>query len=679
MDLRLGLFFIILLPSTMMYAASEPLTSEASGYLRSCREVKNLYSAIFEDRHIGAWNAYSDFFESKKIEVAAIQNIFFNLDRQSFIWTQSDRSALIQKKQENLIDSIYVNDCSWYETVHKDYTLRLGQLKRWYKQKVLSGRFDSTIRNLEKSFSKPHENIVSKTKDNLKNNVLHQIFYEYLNLKEIFLEKFPHPSYTEEDYLEGAKNLVYHYLFDKDERTFLYDSYLSSLVAALDKHSAYKYPSSPTQNGAASLGLKTEFVGKGRLIVVGFYENSPAKGLLQEGDIVLSIDGHVLDKDTPIRETLLLLYGKESVTVDLKILRASGGEDIVLDRVLKLRTVRYHQLVKGHVIKSSNGVNIGYISIPWFYGAEGVLPSASQDFVDIAQRIEKNSDAVVIDLRGNGGGFLSEARSIAGSLLLSPKGEGYYNDLSELLERNQGTKKIEVKATIRDCMSLKTSKGKQRVEFMGLLVPLDVNLRGISGGQHESIFGGYVACQYHALFNKKPVVILIDEMTASASEFVAGALQDYRRTVVLGSSSSWGKGTWQNTVHRDTKDGGREYIDSVLITKGLWFLPSGRSVQRTGLQPDILVRKHSKEEPSVESLWGRRLPVLALESPYTNRHPLYTISASKQEQHKTFLEVLNLKSSNRQVSDSTSVEALHDVVLQEALHVVSDWLEYQKN
>jgi len=97
--------------------------------------------------------------------------------------------------------------------------------------------------------------------------------------------------------------------------------------------------------------------------------------------------------------------------------------------------------------------------------------------------------------------------------------------------------------------------------------------------------------------NGTPIVILINQGSASAAEIVAGALQDHKRAVLVGKDT-FGKGSVQTVLPLDNNTG-------VKITTALYFTPLGRSIQAKGIKPDIVVddlKLQQQEEPLVESL-----------------------------------------------------------------------------
>jgi len=266
----------------------------------------------------------------------------------------------------------------------------------------------------------------------------------------------------------------------------------------------------------------------GKLMIVEPFKGQPAERAgLRSGDIVLAVDGTTL-QGLNLYEAIALIRGPKGTMVNLTIERKGIEQpfDIEVERARIEIPVVETEMLEG---------NIAYISL--FEFSE---PAPARFREALQELLAKEPRGLILDLRGNPGGYLGVAVDI-GSEFIS---EG-------LILRQR-------------------AKGEQEVEHpaKGDGVALDV-----------------------------PLVVLVDGGTASASEIVAGALQDHERAVLIGEQT-FGKGTVQ--VGYGLSDGAE-----LRITIAHWFTPDGRAIEKEGLTPDIVVEmtqedKDAGRDPQLE-------------------------------------------------------------------------------
>jgi carboxyl-terminal processing protease len=251
------------------------------------------------------------------------------------------------------------------------------------------------------------------------------------------------------------------------------------------------------------------------------YPDSPAAeaGVL-EGDTLLAVDEQSITQDTTIDEVRAHLHGEVDTTVTLMLSRAKPGQDSPTPPfdVTITRAVIEVPSVTWRVLDQSP--TIGYIHI------QGFTDRTDEETIDALQALrgEKQIASLVLDLRNNYGGLLAPAVTVA----------------SQFLE--EGVVVYE--------------RGKDADESSRPVKP---------GGVALDI----------------PLAVLVNVNTASASEIVAGALQDYQRAVLIGDRT-YGKGSVQ--LIYDLSDG-----SSLHVTSAVWLTPNGHRIEGVGLTPDILV------------------------------------------------------------------------------------------
>ncbi len=252
----------------------------------------------------------------------------------------------------------------------------------------------------------------------------------------------------------------------------------------------------------------------GRLVISEPYPGRPAaEAGVQRNDVVIEVDGKSL-RGLSLYESVALIRGPAGSTVVLTILRESESEP------LKIPVVRAKIDIEVVQSKLLDG-NIGYVSLSEFSnGASQKMAKAINDLK------AQGAVSLIVDLRGNPGGFLSEAISVS-SLYLE-----------------KGT--VVVREHRKDATE-------------------------------DEIF----KAQGNDIVGNMPIVVLINGGSASASEIVSGALKDHARATLIGEQS-YGKGTVQ--LPHTLSDGSQ-----LRVTIAEWLTPDGASINKEGIVPDIVV------------------------------------------------------------------------------------------
>lgn len=302
-------------------------------------------------------------------------------------------------------------------------------------------------------------------------------------------------------------------------------------------------------------GMSNEFVGIGALLqaeedgatkIMGIVKSGPAEnqGELKLNDRVVGVDmnntGEMIDiMFMKIDKVVDKIRGEKGTSVRLKVEPADGGEPKFI--VIKRGTVEMGEsFAQGEIIEKKNAqgeVNrIGVITLPSFYANFDTGETrCSVDVERILKRFNKEKvEGLILDLRGNGGGSLEEVRRMTGFFT----GKGPVVQVKDYLGR----------------IDLKNSYDR-------------------------------------AIFHK-PMVVLIDKSSASASEILAGALQDYNRAIVVGTSSTFGKGTVQQPMDISRLMpffANRERAGFLKPTIQKFYRVSGMSTQNKGVEADIVL------------------------------------------------------------------------------------------
>jgi len=315
---------------------------------------------------------------------------------------------------------------------------------------------------------------------------------------------------------------------------------LKATAAALDSHTAYFTPDEAAQ---FMINVQQRLVGIGAQLrddingftIVKILEGGPAERSkeLKAKDRIIAVNGEpVVGMD--IIDAVGLIRGPENSTVLLTIVRENPEtkkeetlDVTILRNEIVLKETRYESLLEPY----GDGA-IGYLKLFSFY--QDADSSSSKDLAAAIKRMKEETKlkAIVLDLRFNSGGMLSQAVEVAGLFL---------------------TKGIVV--------SIKDEHGEVQ------------HLRNL---EEEKKWAG-------------PLIVLINRASASASEIVAGTLQDYGRAIIVGDDHSYGKGSFQTFTLNASKSEDVNPEGEYKVTRGRYYTVSGRTPQLTGVYSDIVV------------------------------------------------------------------------------------------
>lgn len=327
---------------------------------------------------------------------------------------------------------------------------------------------------------------------------------------------------------ERARELIRDEYFREVPADRLVDGSIKGMVEALDD--PYSFYFDPRENKEFTQAMSGRYSGVGMavqrgdkgLAVTAVYEGSPAKKAgIAAGDVITKVDGKSI-VGRPADAAVALIKGPEGSSVSLAVRAARNDRGTRLDppRIIKLtRRAIDIPITDGRIVERA-GRRTGVVTLITFAATSGEAVAREIDAL-----AKKRADAFVLDLRGNGGGRLDQAIAIA-SLFLDD----------------------------------------------GLVVATDGRARR---RRDYNVIKG-------ALITAKPVVVLVDHGSASASEIVAGALKYRDRALVVGART-WGKSTFQEVTEFD--NGG-----ALSLTVGRYELPGGKIISKRGLEPDLAAK-----------------------------------------------------------------------------------------
>jgi carboxyl-terminal processing protease len=332
---------------------------------------------------------------------------------------------------------------------------------------------------------------------------------------------------------------------DREDRFSLY---LNSVAGAYDPHTNY-FPPQDKENFDISMSGRLEGIGArlqedGKYVkVVSIVAGSPCwkQGELEVGDKIAAVSqgkGEAIDAtDMPIDDVVSMIRGEKGSEVRLTVKKRDNTLKII---PIIRDIVEMEESYAKSAILESNGQKIGFIHLPKFYTdfqRNGGRRCATDIKDELTKLMKENVDGVILDLRNNGGGSLSDVVEMG----------GLFVDEGPMVQVKQSNGKVRV-----------LSDDDKGVHYNGVLI------------------------------------IMVNTFSASASEILAAALQDYGRAIIVGSSATFGKGTVQQFIDLDRMVRSSEVeklgsLGSVKLTTQKFYRINGGTTQLQGVKPDITI------------------------------------------------------------------------------------------
>ncbi len=345
--------------------------------------------------------------------------------------------------------------------------------------------------------------------------------------------------------------------------------YLTTLTQMFDPHTSFLNIKEKEKFDQA---MNNEFVGIGAVLtdadgyctIKELLPGGPAEASrqLEPEDIILKVaqaDGEFVDVvDMKLAKIVDLIKGPLDTVVNLKIRPIKNPSSTKTVKIIRDRIKLTANLASGAVYKlreKDEETLLGVVELPSFYGSNEEGHKATDDVEELINSIKKEPvQGLVLDLRRNGGGYLSEAVNLAGLFI------------------SRGP-----------VVQVKSTDGKIRKKF-------DFNPK---------------------LTWDSPLVVLVSRYSASASEIVAGALKNHRRAIIVGDSTTHGKGTVQSLLPMEfpfssMQSPGKRSAAKITIQK--YYLPSGESTQLKGVKSDVSMQSINDFLPIGESDLENALP-----------------------------------------------------------------------
>ena len=527
-------------------------------------------------------------------EQKVIDNFLVNIDKEKIVFTSVEfNSYKASFKNIYNLEEIF--------KIYQDYSDRTLELINYQKDVVDLIDTSADLNTTEFVEKSREDEKRFNSLDSIKNYHALLIKNEFINIL-LSNDNFEN---SKSKLLKRLKNRVKSLKRIKSDDIF--SLYINSITSLYDPHTNYLSPKSQ-EDFEINMSLSLEGIGAilstedGITKIVRLIPGGPAdkSGLLKVNDKIVGVaslpENDIEDvRDWRIDEVVRLIRGPKNTKVRLEVIPNSSPDD-VLGKVIEITRglVKLEDQAakkkKVEIYKPNKSYNIGVIDLPAFYMDFDAFSrnqfnykSSSKDVRNLLRELkEEQVDGVILDLRGNSGGSLYEAYSLAKLFI----GKG---SIVQVMESN------------------------------GSIQPLG-HTRGIQN------YDG-------------PVMILVDKLSASASEILAGAFQDYKRGLIVGSNT-FGKGTVQRLENLS--------YGQLKFTEQKFYRVSGKSTQNLGVIPDINL-------PYVFD--SKEVGEMALE----NSLPYDDISSLEYEPFNSTSNIEMIQSfSKKRVSDSNLNEYIKD-------------------
>ena len=471
------------------------------------------------------------------------------VDSQKRFLLKSD-IELFSQYRLSIDDQIKSSDITFFNIVYETLESRMDEVESFYKE-VLFTPFNFNINeeiNLDYE-SQDYADDIEELKKLWRKRLKLSALDGFASKKEINIEDDKTKTDSEIE-IESRKsindNLRDFFQFNSElERKDWFSIYLNSIVTQYDPHTTYLAPeakevfdqniSGKFQGIGARLFKRNQQVEISEVIIGGpvWRDN-----LLNVGDIIIAVAQSKEEEPQEISLMKLsdatdLIKGEKGTNVYLTVKRVDGGiEQVEITRDIVELEETY---AKSSIINDDTNT-YGLINLPRFYvdfDDYGERNAASDVKKEIISLKNKGIDGLILDLRNNGGGSLKTVVDITGFFI--EKGP---------------------------VVQVKSIGGRKEI---------------LRDNDSSILWDG-------------PLVIMVNEFSASASEILAAALQDYNRAVILGSKQTYGKGTVQNIIDLNNVISGNTYGDlgSLKITTDMFYRVNGGSTQLEGVKSDLV-------------------------------------------------------------------------------------------
>jgi len=548
MKIKNILILLSTLVLTIIFASHAALSDDD----RKEKLIQNTITQILEEAHYAPQEINDNF--SKNVYKLYIENLDYNK-----MYFTNEQVSVLKTYEVQIDDEIKSQTLNFFKLSLELINQQLKFIEDNYPS-ILEKPFDYTkeetieIDAEKRTFVANNTELLDFWRKYLKYQVVDEIVIEGDNQIEakklndtVVLKSFEELEKDARDKILKRYNSRFKRI-NKINEADRFSAYINSITGAFDPHTSY-FPPKDKKDFDIHMSGKLEGIGAtlsekdGFTKVVSIVPGSPSwkQGELKSGDIILKVaqgDAEPVDiVDMRLDESVQLIRGKKGSKVVLTVKKVKG--EIVKIPIIRDVVELEEQYAKSAILYDSihNNTKVGYIYLPQFYG-DMQSNDGRRCGEDIKQEVIKlkneNVSGIIIDLRNNGGGLLNEVVKIG----------GYFIEKGPIVQ-------------VRDY----------------------ANRKNVHKDYNPSI-------EYDG-----DLIIMVNYFSASASEILAAAMQDYKRAVIVGAGSTYGKGTVQTFADLDRTPGNDDVkpLGHVKLTIQKYYRINGGSTQLKGVIPDIIL------------------------------------------------------------------------------------------
>lgn len=479
-----------------------------------------------------------------------------NMDGNKRLLLQSDVDAM-ERYKHTIDDEIEEGTYNMFEKSLEVMNRQISATEGYFEE-ILAQQFDfekeeDVSFDEDLPYAKTSEGLKERWRKYLKYNVMTRLYSDQL-AQEKALEKSDTVEAVTLDSMEAKarRNVLkthrdWYTRLKRLERKDRLSMYVNSITAVYDPHTNY-FPPADKENFDIQMSGQLEGIGAqlqekdGYIKITKIIPGGPSslQGELEASDLILKVKQE--DEELPvdiidwrINDAVKIIRGKKGTKVTLTVKKLDGSiKDITITRDVVVLEETY---AKSLILSDKDNLKSGYIYLPSFY-ADFRNPRGRFSWKDVKAEIEKLKEAnvkgIILDLRNNGGGSLDDVVKMGGLFI----------DQGPIVQVKEKGRKAQV------------------------------------------LEDRYAGTDWDGA-----LVILVNEFSASASEIMAAAMQDYNRAVIVGSSSTHGKGTVQRflALNRALRSKDIPDLGSVKLTIQKFYRINGDATQLKGVNSDILL------------------------------------------------------------------------------------------